>query len=195
MNLHSLRQKLFQYRGYTPIPFLIAMVAFARPLAWTMLVGGCLAVAGELLRYWGVAYAGSLTRVTGSVGAPEVITAGPYAHVRNPLYVGNIFMYTGIGIMANALSPWLVVGAFVYFTFQYVEIVTLEEEFLAQKFGEQYNEFRRNVPAFLPRWIPYRTEAQSHQQPDWWAGLRSERRTLQAFCLVVALLMLFWLLR
>ncbi|HTP13238.1 MAG TPA: isoprenylcysteine carboxylmethyltransferase family protein [Bacteroidota bacterium] len=195
MNLHSLRQKLFQYRGYTPIPFLIAMVAFARPLAWTMLVGGCLAVAGELLRYWGVAYAGSLTRVTGSVGAPEVITAGPYAHVRNPLYVGNIFMYTGIGIMANALSPWLVVGAFLYFTFQYVEIVTLEEEFLAQKFGEQYNEFRRNVPAFLPRWIPYRTEAQSHQQPDWWAGLRSERRTLQAFCLVVALLMLFWLLR
>ena len=160
-----------------------------------MLCGGCLAVAGELLRYWGVAYAGSLTRVTGSVGAPQVITAGPYAHLRNPLYVGNIFIYTGIGIMANALFPWLVVGAFLYFTFQYVEIVTLEEEFLEEKFGETYNEFRRNVPAFVPRWKPFRAEAQGQQRPDWRAGFRSERRTLQAFGLVVATLILLSLLR
>ncbi len=195
MNLHSLRQKLFRYRGYTPIPFLAAMVAFARPLPWTMVVGGCLAVLGELLRYWGVAYAGSLTRVTGSVGAPDVITAGPFAHVRNPLYVGNVFMYTGIGIMANALPPWLVIGAFAYFVFQYVEIVALEEEFLEQKFGDTYNEFRKNVPAFVPRWTPFRADTQKRQKPDWKGGLRSERRTLQAFGLVVVTLILLWQFR
>jgi protein-S-isoprenylcysteine O-methyltransferase Ste14 len=193
--LLSLRQKLFQYRGYTPIPFLVATVVFARPLAWTMVVGGFLAILGELLRFWGVAYAGSLTRVTGAVGAPEVIIAGPYAHLRNPLYLGNIFTYTGVGIMSNALFPWLIVVALGYFVFQYVQIVALEEEFLEKEFGDSYNDFRKNVPAFFPRLRPYRREAQGHQRPDWNAALRSERRTLQAFGLVTVILILLWLLR
>jgi len=195
VNVLSLRQKLFQYRGYTPVPFLLAMVIFAKPVAWMMFLGGCLAILGELLRYWGVAYAGSLTRVTGEVGAPEVIMAGPYAHIRNPLYVGNIIVYTGIGIMSNALSPWLVAAAFLYFVFQYVEIVALEEEFLEKKFGDTYADFRNNVPAFLPRLQPYRREAQEHQRPDWKGALRSERRTLQALGLVVLILILLWQFR
>jgi protein-S-isoprenylcysteine O-methyltransferase Ste14 len=171
------------------------MVAFARPVAWTMILGGLLAVLGELLRFWGVAYAGSLTRATGSVGAPEVIIAGPYAYLRNPLYVGNIIMYTGIGTMSYALFPWLVVVAFLYFVFQYGEIVALEEEFLEKKFGDTYNDFRKNVPAFLPRLQPYRRDAQQHQRPDWKGALRSERRTLQAFGLVIVVLVLLYLFR
>jgi protein-S-isoprenylcysteine O-methyltransferase Ste14 len=192
LTAHTFRQKLFQYRGYTPIPFLLAMVAFAQPTTLTMIVGGALAILGELLRFWGVAYAGSLTRVTGEVGAPEVIVSGPFAYVRNPLYVGNVLMYVGFGIMANALFPWLVSLALVYFVFQYTQIVALEEGFLEVEFGSSYAEFRDNVPRFLPRIRKYKHEAQEHQRPSWPEALRSERRTLQAFGLVIVILGVLW---
>jgi len=195
VNLQSFRQKLFHYRSYTPIPFLIVMVVFARPELRTMLFGGVLAVMGEFLRYWGVAYAGSLTRVTGGVGAPEVIVSGPFAHVRNPLYLGNIFLYVGIGFMSNALFPWLIVVAAFYFVFQYYQIVILEEGFLRQSFGDAYDHFADNVPRFLPRLTPFHDVAQAHQRPDWRGAVRSEKRTLQAFSLVLILLVVIWLNR
>lgn len=191
--MHSFRQKLFQYRGYTPIPFLIAMLVFARPVAWTMIAGAILAIFGEFLRFWGVAYAGSLTRVTGGVGAPEVIVAGPFAHVRNPLYLGNIILYTGVGVMSNALFPWLVIIALFYFVFQYSEIVALEEEFLLGTFGATYDKFRNEVPRFLPRPTSFRHEAQADQRPDWSGAMHSEKRTLQAFTIVLAVLIVLWI--
>jgi protein-S-isoprenylcysteine O-methyltransferase Ste14 len=168
------------------------MVLFALPTSTTILSGFALAVLGESLRFWGVAYAGSLTRVTGSVGAPEVVVAGPFAFLRNPLYVGNVLMYCGIGVMANALSPWLVIIALMYFVFQYAMIVSLEEEFLEKEFGNGYLEFKENVPRFFPRLSAYQSPAQERQKPDWAEGLRSERRTLQALLTVVVLLLLIW---
>jgi protein-S-isoprenylcysteine O-methyltransferase Ste14 len=188
-----MREKLFQYRSYTPIPFLLAMIAFAHPTTQTMLGGGVLAVFGEALRLWGIAYAGSLTRATGSVGAPEVIVAGPFAHLRNPLYVGNIMLYVGIGIMSNALFPWLVLATFVYFVFQYSQIVSLEEDFLEREFGDRYREFSSNVPRFVPRLVPYRSPAQERQKSDWRASLKSETRTFQAIGLVIVILVSFWI--
>jgi hypothetical protein len=131
--------------------------------------------------------------VTGSVGAPEVVVAGPFARLRNPLYVGNVLMYCGIGVMANALPPWLVLIALLYFAFQYAMIVSLEEEFLEKEFGEGYLEFKKHVPRFLPRLKPYQAPAQEHQKPDWKGALRSERRTLQAISIVVALLLVIWM--
>ncbi len=196
MLTHNLfRVKLFQYRGYTPIPFLVAMVIFAHPATSTILIGGALVVLGEFVRYWGVAYAGSLTRVTGGVGAPEVIMAGPFAYVRNPLYVGNILLYVGVGVMSNALFPWLVLVAAAYFVFQYYEIVMLEEDFLRGNFGTAYEDFASHVPRFIPRLTQYRNESQAHQRPDWAAALRSERRTLQAIGIVIVILMALWVWR
>ena len=192
MTVKRLRENLFQYRGYTPLPFLAVMLVFARPTAVTMIAGGCLAAVGELTRFWGVAYAGALTRVTSGVGAPEVIVAGPFAHVRNPLYVGNVLTYVGIGIMANALAPWLVIAAAVSFAVQYSLIVSLEEEFLDSHFGEPYRLFRRHVPRFIPRLVPYRTEAQAHQYAHWPEAVRSERRTFQALLLVTVILVVIW---
>jgi protein-S-isoprenylcysteine O-methyltransferase Ste14 len=171
------------------------MVVFAEPESGSMIIGGALAFSGEFLRYWGVAYAGSLTRVTGGVGAPEVIMAGPFAFVRNPLYLGNIVLYVGIGVMSNALYPWLLVVAAVYFVFQYYQIVILEEGFLRVSFGAAYEDYTKNVPRFLPRMAPYHNDSQAHQRPDWIGALRSEKRTLQAFSLVLGLLLVLWLRR
>ncbi len=147
------REKIFTLRSYTPIPFLVGDDRFCSTDVTTMITGFIIVVIGELMRFWGVAYAGSLTRVTGSVGAPEVIVAGPFAYVRNPLYVGNLLMYIGIGIMSNALFPWLVFAAAVWFVFQYYQIVLLEEGFLEKEFSSSYLEFKRNVPRFIPAFI------------------------------------------
>jgi protein-S-isoprenylcysteine O-methyltransferase Ste14 len=190
-----IRQKLFTLRSYTPIPFLLVMIIFAQPTVITMTVGIVLVALGELMRFWGVAYAGSLTRVTSSVGAPEVIVAGPFAYIRNPLYVGNMLAYTGVGVMSNALFPWLVCVAAVYFAFQYFQIVLAEEEFLVKEFGEGYVEYKKNVPRFIPRLNPYAQPSQVHQQARWHEAVRSERRTFQALGLVLLILLVLWYMR
>jgi len=190
-----IRQKLFTLRSYTPIPFLLVMIIFAQPTVITMTLGFCLVVAGEFSRFYGVAYAGSLTRVTGSVGAPAVIVAGPFSYLRNPLYIGNILTYLGIGIMANALFPWLLLTALFWFSFQYYEIVLAEEEFLEKEFGATYLEFKKHVPRFLPRLVPYRNAAQEHQRPNWKGAVHSERRTFQALGLILLILLVLWYMR
>ena len=190
--MSDIRQTLFQYRSYTPFPFLFTMVLFARPTGTTLAAGFVLTLIGESIRFWGVAYAGSLTRVTGNVGAPEVVIAGPFSYVRNPLYIGNILMYTGVGVMANALTPWLVLVALAYFSIQYSLIVSLEEEFLEKEFGEGYIEFKKNVPRFFPRFQSYKLPRQEQQKPGWQEAVRSERRTFQAIVLVMLLLLLIW---
>jgi protein-S-isoprenylcysteine O-methyltransferase Ste14 len=189
------REKLFTLRSYTPIPFLLVMIISAQPTMITMMVGVLLVASGESLRFWGVAYAGSLTRVTGSVGAPEVIVAGPFAYVRNPLYVGNMLTYIGIGVMSNALFPWLVIAAAAYFAFQYYQIVLVEEEFLVNEFGAGYVEYKKNVPRFIPLVIPYAHPSQVHQQARWHEAVRSERRTFQALGLVLLVLLVLWYMR
>ena len=189
------REKLFSLRSYTPIPFLLVMIIFSQPTVISMVLGFCIVAAGEFSRFYGVAYAGSLTRVTGSVGAPAVIVAGPFSYLRNPLYMGNMLTYLGIGIMANALFPWLLLAALFWFSFQYYEIVLAEEEFLEKKFGTAYLEFKNHVPRFLPRLVPYRNAAQEHQQPNWKEAVHSERRTFQALGLVLLVLLVLWYTR
>jgi protein-S-isoprenylcysteine O-methyltransferase Ste14 len=195
MKMRSFREKIFSLRGYTPVPFLVAMIFFAQPNTSTMIIGLIIVISGEILRFWGVAYAGHLTRVTGSVGAPEVIVAGPFSYVRNPLYIGNVLIYCGIGIMSNALFPWLLTAAMAWFVFQYYEIILLEEEFLEKEFGKSYKDFKHHVPRFFPRLSPYMNPAQSGQLPAWEKALHSERRTFQALGLVLLLLCVIWYAR
>src|SRR5258707_14385181 len=101
------------------------MFFFANPTAASLIAGFCVVMAGEFLRLWGVAIAGSETRTTGPVGGTFLITTGPFSYVRNPLYLGNMLMYAGAGVMANALMPWLPLAAAAWFAFQYTMIVSL----------------------------------------------------------------------
>ena len=72
-----------------------------------MLSGFAVIALGEFSRLWGVAIAGSETRTTGPVGGTYLITRGPFAYVRNPLYVGNMLLYSGVGVMAKLTLIWL----------------------------------------------------------------------------------------
>ncbi len=171
------------------------MLLFAHPNAISMISGAPLVVAGEFLRLWGVAIAGSETRTTGPVGGTYLITTGPFAYVRNPLYVGNVLLYLGSGIMANALFPWLALAALIYFLFQYSAIVSLEEEYLAEKFKEEFVKYRDATPRFLPRLTPYGAPGGPQPPLDWKSGFESEKRTLQAIGILAAALAGIWALR
>jgi protein-S-isoprenylcysteine O-methyltransferase Ste14 len=186
---HTISAWMFRYRSYTPLPFLLAMVAFARPTLVSMCAGVAVVVLGELIRFWGVSIAGSETRTTGTVGGTFLITTGPFAYVRNPLYVGNILLYAGVGIMSMALFPWLLIVAVLWFICQYTLIVLQEEAYLAGHFGEAYAEYRRSVHRFLPRLTPYRDASPAPKRVSIAEGLASERRTLQAIGLVILLLL------
>ena len=74
---------------------------------------------GELIRLNAVRYAGGATR-TRNVGAPFLCTSGPYSRTRNPLYCGNIIIYTGVAFLGGGDFMWglvLLVGFF--FVLQY----------------------------------------------------------------------------
>jgi len=191
----DIRQALFTYRSYTPIPFIVAMLIFAKPNLWSMIIGLAIALAGELTRLWGVSYTGSETRTTGPVGGSRLVTSGPFAYVRNPLYVGNILMYTGFGVMSMALFPWLLIGAVIFFVVQYYLIITAEEEYLAKAFPEQYKDYFKRVPRFIPSLRPYSKAKQSKTECSVKEGLESETRTLQAFGLLTIALLAIWYLR
>ena len=188
----DIRQKLFQYRSYTPIPFLILMVYFAQPTQQSFLIGFLFVVLGEFLRLWAVALAGSETRTTGPVGGTYLVTTGPFAYVRNPLYLGNMLIYAGVGVISNALFPWLTIAALVYFFLQYSFIAKLEEEHLAAAYGEEFHRYCSSVRRFLPRLTPYAGGMSAQPGLDWGEGLQSERRTLQAIGIIVIVLGVRW---
>lgn len=185
----DIRLKIFEMRSYTPIPFLIVMVAFAEPTMITLIVGFAIALLGEAIRFWGVSICGSETRTTGVVGATHLVTHGPFGYIRNPLYVGNILIYLGCGVMSNALVPWLQITAFVYFVMQYHIIVSREEDYLKGVFGEEYARYCSTVPRFFPRFTQYVGEHSFHREADFTRGFKSETRTLQAFSAVVLLIL------
>ncbi|WP_337873151.1 isoprenylcysteine carboxylmethyltransferase family protein [Ignavibacterium sp.] len=188
--MKKLAELFFRYRSYTPIPFLILMIIFENASVNSLIIGFIIAIIGEAIRLWGVSWAGSETRTTGKVGGTYLIISGPFAYVRNPLYVGNILIYLGLGIMSFALFPYLQIIALLFFIFQYYLIVKAEEEYLFNTFGGQYNIYFNNVPRFLPRLTAYRDE--SVEQPSFKIkeGLKSERRTLQALIVVSILIVI-----
>jgi len=84
----------------------------------------------------------------GGIKNKKVVRQGPFSIVRNPLYVFSFIGVVGIGMQSSRLSVFvLLLAAFVIY---YRVVVRKEEAFLAHKFGEDYEVYKREVP----RWIP-----------------------------------------
>ncbi|NUO80052.1 isoprenylcysteine carboxylmethyltransferase family protein [candidate division KSB1 bacterium] len=185
---------LFNYRSYTPIPLLIAILILAEPTPASLLGGFALALLGEGLRIWAVRHAGGATRTTSGVGAGAVlITHGPFAYVRNPLYLGNFLLSLGLCLMSWAWMPWMLFLFIALFGWQYWSIISLEEEHLQQRFGQAYTEYLRDVPRFLPRLTPFRKQAL--QVMPLARALKIEKNTLFSFTAVVLAIFLIWMVR
>jgi protein-S-isoprenylcysteine O-methyltransferase Ste14 len=116
---------------------------------WPIIIGLIITVTGQLIRgaTIGLAY---IIRggKDGKVYAEDLVTQGIFNHCRNPLYVGNILMLAGVGVLSNSLIYLLVFIPF--FLFVYQAIVLAEENFLRNKFGEKFNDYCKRVN----RWVP-----------------------------------------
>lgn len=81
------------------------------------------------------------------VYADKLVTQGIFKHCRNPLYVGNILMLLGVGILSNSL---IYIGIVMpVFLFIYQAIVLAEENFLRNKFGSDFDQYCQRVNRWL----------------------------------------------
>jgi protein-S-isoprenylcysteine O-methyltransferase Ste14 len=177
----------FKNRSYTPIPFLAVALLFAHPTLLGLVIGGCCMMVGQLLRLWGVSFLGRASRTTRMPGGSTLVTTGPFACVRNPVYVANVIIYAGVGIMSMAFFPWLLVSSLIWFPIQYRLIVDVEEEYLASRFGEVYETYRSHVSRFVPRFGCLFSQWPISGPTTLTSLLRVEKRTLQAEFLVIFL--------
>lgn len=82
------------------------------------------------------------------VYAETLVTGGIYSHVRNPMYLGNMFLLVGVAIASNS---WLFVLAGIPIgVLIHVAIIAAEEDFLRNKFGVEFDAYC----ARSPRWFP-----------------------------------------
>ena len=185
----DIRQFFFKYRSYTPIPIAILILYFTLEHSPYYPFGLLMLLFGELIRIWAVSYAGGKTR-TRKVGAPALCTSGPYSFTRNPLYLGNMFMYLGIAMFAGAPNIILMISTVIsFFLIQYTFIVSLEEETLTTLFGEQYNNYKKHVPAIFPRIRPWKGSETANRKGIL-KTIKTEKRTLQNVLLILTLIVL-----
>lgn len=132
-----------------PLGFLLAALylAFARPTPMSYVVGGLIALAGVLARGWASGHIEKNDRLA---------VSGPYAHTRNPLYFGSFLIAAGFAIAAH-WSLLAAVGAF--WLLIYAPTMERERANIRGRFPDAYGEYERNVPAFVPRVTPWRSEA------------------------------------
>lgn len=150
----------FKYRNWIFILFYAALFIPSWPLfspvkfgnnwyVWPILLGLIITCLGQLIRGLtiGLAY---IVR-GGKEGKPYaegLVTEGIFRHCRNPLYVGNILMLLGVGVLANSLVYVAIVIP--VFLFIYQAIVLAEENFLRGKFGVGFDEYCKKVNRWWP---------------------------------------------
>lgn len=150
----ELQALVFKNRGALLSIPAVVLAIFGKPSAFGVTIGLPVAFAGELLRCWAVGYSGVTTREN-HVTAPELVTAGPYAYVRNPLYAGNFITATGFALAftgGNSFGRRLALLAASLGTMAgvYATIVPHEEQFLRSQFGEAYDRYCASVPPIVP---------------------------------------------
>ena len=175
---------LFRLRSLTPIPFILILVYFSRPSLISILIGVVFLALGECLRLWTVGYAGGGTRSRTLGAARDLVTTGPYAYVRNPLYLGNLLLSLGVCFVASVY--WMIIVLMVGYLIQYLPIVTSEETYLRKSCGSIYEAYYAAVPRFMPRIRRYPNP--SLHDFSFSRAFKSEKRTLTAIACVIGLI-------
>lgn len=183
---------LFARRTWIPLPLIAALLLIPPdpvPLWWCA-AGVAVVCAGETVRLLAVRHIGVISRTRSDRLGPLVDT-GPFAFVRNPLYLGNIALWIGFALVARVL--WLAPVFAVLLLFEYHAIVSWEETLLTARLGAAYVDYTRRVPRWMPR--PPASAARgssltAHGAERFSSGetLFSERGTLVAIALGFALL-------
>jgi len=182
---------VFAHRGELLAIPAVVLAALGKPNAFSIAVGLPLAFAGEAIRAWAVGYSGTTTRGD-TVTAPRLVTAGPYAHVRNPLYVGNFVTALGFALAFTGgnrreLRGPLVLGSLLTMFGVYAVIVPHEERYLRATFGEEFDAYAAAVPRVVPRLAPAGSQSGAYDPAV--IG-KAESRTFVTFAAMLAVLAL-----
>jgi protein-S-isoprenylcysteine O-methyltransferase Ste14 len=141
---------LFRHRTSLPTPIILAILIWPTDdpgnpaFVWA---GIGLTALGETVRLWAVHHIGTVSRTRTDRLGP-LIADGPFAIVRNPLYLGNIALWIGFALVARL--PWLAPVVALLLGAEYHAIVRWEESLLEARLGDVY----RRYAARVPRWIP-----------------------------------------
>ena len=134
----------FVARARVPSGFvlLVAFAWFSRPSRHSILLGLPVAALGLWLRAW----------ATGHLAKDrQLATTGPYAYIRNPLYVGTLIAAAGIALASRSILLTVVLAA--VFSLVYLPVIELEEQHLREIFPG-YQAYATQVRRFFPaqRW-------------------------------------------
>lgn len=125
----------------------LALLVIARPESWPLFWAGlAVMVLGQLVR---------LAASAAIVKSKTLTTTGPYAAVRNPLYLGTMLMTAGLLVMLSAPSrPLLTAGVWLFaaaaFGWIYYVTIKAEEAFLLSVYGADFEKYKAAAPAILP---------------------------------------------
>jgi protein-S-isoprenylcysteine O-methyltransferase Ste14 len=178
---------LFRQRTWLPLPLVAALLFIPPPSGAPpalLIIGAAIVAAGEAIRLWAVLHIGTISRTRSDRLGP-LVASGPFGYVRNPLYLGNILLWTGFSIVARLV--WLTPLVVILLALEYHAIVRWEEQLLASRIGDPYVRYVRDVP----RWLPSLTARPSSDAPavfSWRETLFSERGTLLAIAVGFLLL-------
>lgn len=183
---------LFRHRTSIPLPIALALLLIpagnpSSTLSTTLMTLGVLtAFAGELVRLLAVHHIGAISRTRSDRLGP-LIDTGPFARVRNPLYLGNILLWLGLALSARL--SWLAPLILILLAFEYHAIVRWEEGLLTARLGDSYSEYMTRVPRWIPRWkVDSADVVQARRVFSWKETFYSERGTLIAIAAGYALL-------
>ena len=124
------------------------LVVFANPSPSGIVIGILLIVIGEGIRIW----------AAGHLQKNEVLTVtGPYAYVKNPLYIGSILISAGFCIFADNI--YLLAALMFAFCFHYIPYKKrIEGDRLKQRFGSRFDDYDEKVPEYIPQLTRYSEE-------------------------------------
>jgi protein-S-isoprenylcysteine O-methyltransferase Ste14 len=125
-------------------------------------LGALLSITAAALRTWASAYLHSHIVHDTALHSENLVADGPYRHVRNPLYLGNVLLALGMGFMANREGYFLMVFGNLLIVYR---LILREEAELLESQGESFCRFRKGVPRLFPSLTP--RLAASGASPRW----------------------------
>ncbi len=175
----------FEWRDKLPVPLALLMPVMARPRRVGWLLGLPLIFLGESLRLWAIRHIGPTTR-TRDICADRLVTSGPYCCCRNPLYLANMLKISGI--VAIAGSAFFAALVILFYALEFACIIPYEEQFLMEKFPEEFAAWRDRVPAILP--VAGR-KTEFDRDPAWSLAeaFRSEKKTFASTAALLVFLL------
>jgi len=164
----------------------VIFLIFMHPSIRSLMIGGFFTLMGALTRIWAAGHIEKRVRLARS---------GPYAHTRNPLYLGSFLMAFGV-ILAGQRYELLLFFAF-FFIGVYFPVMRAEEQYLEQAYGDVFLEYAHNTPLFFPTRPKRLKKTEKIETPTRfsWSRVRKNRehRNLASLLAVEVILVLIYL--